>query len=100
VSLDPVLAAARELDGRPRFHPPGDHPATFCWRKHLAALEAHRERLDDLRPEFFSTGQEDHWRRMVKETDEMIAYVRTTLAAFEEGESIAKANYLRIVERP
>jgi hypothetical protein len=100
VSLDPVLAGARELDGRPRFHPPGEHPATFRWRWHLAALETHRERLDELRDEFLHRGEPELWRQMAKETAEMLAYVRTNLAAFEEEESLRKADYLRMVERP
>lgn len=72
--MHPVLSDARRLDGGPLFYPPGQHPATARYRAHLA-------RLRECPP--------SRNRNMVME------HVETELAAFEEGESIAKAVYLQ-----
>lgn len=71
--MDPLLERARDVvTGRPRFYPPGQHPATAEWReteKRLLALPSSAER------------------------DVALEHVQDTLARFEEGESRAKALY-------
>lgn len=77
MTLHPVLAAARNLDGRPRFHPPGQHPATARYRAERAKLLA---------------------LPATKERNTALNYIEATLAVFEEGESLAKATHLQIVQ--
>lgn len=112
--LDPALASAREMFGRPRFYPHGKHPATERLRAHITAVERMRERCVRgfaeanpsvlvVRPPILvvelAHDERDRWRGMIEQADEMLEYLRRDLALFEEGESIAKADYLRTVER-
>jgi hypothetical protein len=78
MSLHPALQEARNHDGSRRFYPPGQHPATASYRRHrelLLATEPSRQR------------------------QALLDHVDALLAAFEEGESIAKADHLRMTER-
>lgn len=63
--------------GDKRFYPPGEHPATYRYK-------AHREALLRLPAS--------------AERDQMVSYVDGLLAAFEQGESEAKQQYLRIFD--
>ena len=69
--MDPVLEAARSPDGSKRFYPPGEHPAVYKWRISLKRIE--EMGLGDS-PEAHS--------------------IRNKIAEFEDGESVAKVNYL------
>lgn len=70
--LDPILAAATLPDGSQRFWPPGQHPALARWRTCL----------EEMRP-------------FCSEEHPQVVHARALIAEFEEGESIAKADYLR-----
>lgn len=72
-TLHPVLQAVRTPDGRRRFYPPGEHPVTARLRRDIAALEALPE----------ST-----------QRDEALEWARYQNTIFEEGESIAKHEYM------
>lgn len=78
MSLHPILeaAAATPFGGR-RFYEPGQHPATHRLRQHLEALRKLPPSLD---------------------RNAALEYAKTQIAAFEEGESIAKADHLRMVQ--
>lgn len=77
--LDPALeAATRNQWGDRRFYPPGQHPATLRLRRHRELLALLPENAD---------------------RDLMLERADAELARFEEGESIAKADYLRMLER-
>lgn len=72
MSMDQRLAAMRDIVGRPRFYPPGQHPAATQWRQCLEKM-----RLAGV--------SDDH---------EYVRYIKDRLAMFEEGESEAKQLYL------
>lgn len=74
MTLHADFADALELDGRPRFYPSGQHPATARQRAHLTILKSLPE---------------------TPETKESIAHVERLLATFELGEDRAKAMHLR-----
>lgn len=85
--LDPALVAAKRSPfGERWFYPPGQHPATKRQRDHLAMLQRLREKL-------VAIGQP------TTDCDALIDYAQGLLASFEEGESIAKADYLHRVRR-
>lgn len=73
-SIHPLLEGALEITGRPRFYPPGHHPA-------VARYRAQRDVL--LR--YPST----------PERDELLDHIESQLAMFEERESRSKQDYLR-----
>lgn len=114
MSLDPLLAELRLLDGRRRYYPPGQHPATARLREHLRLLQHHREALvralaeeterayvviDEALPVALGASDLLKQRRMVEDADEAIEYVKAQLALFEEGESICKLYDLKRLER-
>ena len=76
--MDQRLLDARDLYGAPRFYTAGQHPATY-------RIRAQIDKLETLPPS--------------PERDEALSYHREQLACFEEGESIAKADFLRRAER-
>lgn len=87
VYLDPALVdAERNPFGDRRFFPPGEHPATRRYRDYLASCEKLRARL--------VTAQ-----LPTTDVDALIDYAGTLVASFEEEESIAKADYLRMLRR-
>jgi hypothetical protein len=77
--MDPVLVAARDWDGEPRFYPPGGHPATFRLRAHLAVL---------LRLGVGSIEQ-----------DRVVVFLQDQLACFEAIHTEEKMRYLAMVQR-
>ena len=116
--LDPLLASVQNGPfGGQRFYPPGQHPATTRWREYLAALRDVRARAeralaelppavivargDDFSAPLFSYDTAEHiaLREALATNAEAIAYVEERLAAFEAGESEAKAMYLRMLTR-
>lgn len=74
--MDPLLERARSPFGEKRFFAPGSHPATARMREHLRLLELYPDS-----PEVRKT--RDH--------------LGTKIAAFEEGESLAKHDFLRAI---
>lgn len=77
-----LLDAKGVLDGTPRFFLPGCHPATLRMRQSLAKLLQHQQLV-----------------RGDPATTEMVDYLKDRLAMFEEQESVAKADYLRMLDR-
>jgi hypothetical protein len=77
-----LLAQARDPFGRPRFYPPGQHPAGARTREWLRMAEELRERVVD-NPELLAA----------------IAWHERQLAVLEGGEQLAKARFLHAVSR-
>lgn len=77
-SADEILAQARNADGSPRFHPPGQHPAT----------EADRRSLDEARH------IQANLVVPIRAADELIAFLERRIAEVELGEQRAKRAYL------
>lgn len=75
--MDPRLTRARNLDGSPRFHPAGEHPALHRLRWTL-------ERAYALR----SAGADS------PDLHRFIIYLEEQLSAAERGEVAAKIHYL------
>jgi hypothetical protein len=97
VSLDPILLKAETQRGEQRFHENGSHPATKRLQASIRALEAHRAQIVG-HIESVAPHDDPKMRGFLESADEMIERARLDLAAFEEGESIAKADYLRYAE--
>jgi uncharacterized protein YlxW (UPF0749 family) len=83
------LAALRAnpADNRPRFYPPGQHPASAKWRAELKRALALEATLRSM--------QEDP----NKSLNEYIEYLQNQLAQFEESESEAKMYAWEILTR-
>lgn len=77
-SLHPLVEGVLTVDGRRRYYPPGQHPASWQVRRH-------RELVMRL-PE--STHR-----------DELLAWIDDQLAAFEECETTAKQIDLHLAQR-
>lgn len=76
--MDSLLIEAKGPFGERRFYPPGKHPALFRYFEQIERLE------------LLPTSQV---------VNEALAYHRNQVALFEEGESLAKAEYLRAKTR-
>ena len=76
-----------DVYGGQRFYPPGSHPASRALKEQAAALERLLERCErGLLP--------------TDQVEDALTYVRDKIAAFEEGESVAKMHYARWLDRP
>lgn len=69
--------------GAPRFYPPGSHPAAAQMRENLRALRKVEEETGEPSQSLLAA----------------IKYVETSIAMFEEGESIAKYEAWRRLQR-
>lgn len=101
-SLDPQLAYAEGPHGGRRFFDIGQHPATQRLAAEIRAFEAHREQIIDsfqLIAPLADPGELARRRGMLMGVDRQLEFLRGQMVAFEEGESIAKADWLRMVER-
>lgn len=116
--MDQRLFDATEIDGRPRFYPPGQHPATHQERVQLAHLYWVRdscmkqleEHYQNYSPrvlvlpggsmvQFQQDSRIEQLHDTLERCAQAIAYAEDRLAAFEEVESERKQLYLRLIER-
>lgn len=79
---------ARNIDGSRRFYPPGRHPAVAQVRAQLAKAE-------ELRAGAQRRSVEHGVPYDTSALDELIAFCKLELAAFEGRESEVKADWLR-----
>lgn len=110
--MDERLLKATQPDGSPRFYPMGQHPATQRYRVQLAHLryieDCLKKNIELYRPRvvvahnllnFEPDPQLVEMFDSLRRCREAILYIEHTLAVFEEGESLAKLQYLTLIRR-